>query len=230
MLCPAVRNVAKTGIRHRQRPATAQIQAFRTISCTGKTTSGFFKSTSCLRPDLINDVQHCPTTTGLVTEASKSTYGHFRAIFACSGANGMWTARRHGKTTAGLPDVIPVRDPTPERTCAVPPYETWQKLAFATAGGPLQRKSGHFGPFPAQGKLLPVFQIYFLFKARPQKRCTALPDDNGTGNRGLQVHLRPFSSHLCHFGGQNWGRYGFLCPHGPQIPTSCTQFPITRST
>ena len=45
----------------------------------------FSKSTSCLSPDLRNDVHHRPTTTGLVTEASKSIYGHFRAIFTTSG-------------------------------------------------------------------------------------------------------------------------------------------------
>ena len=48
---------------------------------------------------------------------------------------------------------------------------------------PLQRKSGHFGPFPAPGKLLPVFQIYFLFEPRPQKRCTTWPDGNGAARR-----------------------------------------------
>ena len=95
---------------------------------------------------------------------------------------------------------------------------------------PLQRKSGHFGPFPAPGKLLPVFQIYFLFEPLPQKRCTAPPADNGTGKRRLQAHLRLFLSHFRHFGGQNGGQYGFRCPYGPQIPTSCTQFAVRRST
>jgi len=126
--------------------------------------------------------------------------------------------------------LAPIQHPTSERTCTVPPSETWQKSAFATTGGPLQRKSGYFGPFPAEGKLLPVLLIYFLFETRPQKRCSALPDDNGTGKRRLQAHLRPFLSHFHHFGGQNGGRYGFRCPYKPQILTSCTQFAVRRST
>ena len=117
-----------------------------------------------------------------------------------------------------------------KRRAAVPLSEMRPKPAFLVPAAPPRRKSGHFDPFPAPGKLLPVFQIYFLFEPRPQKRYTAPPDDNGTGNRGLRVHLRPFSSHFHHFGGQNGGQYGFRCPHGPQIPTSCTQFPIRRST
>ena len=102
--------------------------------------------------------------------------------------------------------------------------------AFLSAGGPLRVKSGHFGPFPAQGKLLPVLLIYFLFETLPQKRCSALPDDNGTGKRDLRVHLQPFSSHFRHFGGQ-YGRQNCLqCPYRPQIPTSCTQFAIRSFT
>ena len=124
----------------------------------------------------------------------------------------------------------PRRDPTPETMRGGPAVRNAAKTGIPPPGGPPRCKSGHFGPFPAPGKLLPVFQIYFLFGPRPQKRCTAPPDDNGTGNRGLRVHLWPFSSHFHHFGGQNGGRYGFRCPHRPQIPTSCRQFAIRRST
>jgi len=116
-----------------------------------------------------------------------------------------------------------------KRRAAVLPSEMRPKPAFLPAAGPPRCKSGHFGPFPAPGKLLPVFQIYFLFEPRPQKQCTAPPDDNGTGNRGLQVHLWPFSSHFHHFGAQNGGRYGFRCPmdHRFRLPA---QFPIMWST
>jgi len=157
-------------------------------------------------------------------------------------------ARRHGQgRRRGWPWRLAVdpraytsrRPPWPEtRSESQRPAPDMPRRNANPGHGPLGRRdtsarrvpSGHFEPFPAPGKLLPVFQIYFLFQPRPQKRCTAPPVVSGTGNRGLQVHPWPFSSHFRHFGDQNVRRNCFRCPRGPQIPTDCTQFPIRRST